>query len=182
MSSFHLKVINVNFIVGWAVTWLKEGVNYFHSVHYSKDTLGPAAAPAQLCQGRLRPWPVAGKASVMHISLWSGTNPVNTRSCQLCQSCHGPVVSAQHRTAVLGRKRAQTDGTRPHHWSTWANISTKPQQLSLCGFQNLKLLSPPIKSHPRLHGNKPRLGTCLKGKLTIAKLYHIRKCWQTLPG
>lgn len=66
MFSFHLKVINVNFVVGRAVTQLKEGVNYFQPMHGSKDTLGPAAAPAQHCQGKVRPRAAAGKASLIH--------------------------------------------------------------------------------------------------------------------
>lgn len=36
-------------------------------MHYSKDPLRPAAAPAQLCQGKVRPCPGAGKASLMHV-------------------------------------------------------------------------------------------------------------------
>lgn len=36
-------------------------------MHYSKDTVRPAAAPAKPCQGKVRPCPGAGKASLMHV-------------------------------------------------------------------------------------------------------------------
>lgn len=64
-------------------------------------------------------------------SLWNGTNPVNTWSCQLCQHCHGSAVQHSRGQQCLEGKRLETDGTRPHYWSTRANISTKPQQLSV---------------------------------------------------
>lgn len=179
MFSFHLKVINVNFIKGWAVTQLKEGVNYFQPMHYSKDPLRPAAAPAQLCQGKVRPCPGAGKASWMHVPF--GVAQIH-QSPELLALPALPWVcsSAQQRTAVCGRKRAAGRWNQ----ATLLKCMSKHQHeatAAFCGFQNLRLLSPPINSHPRLHGNKPRLGNCLKGELSIGKLDHIRKCWQTLP-
>lgn len=179
MFSFHLKVINVNFIVGRAVTQLKEGVEYFHPIHYSKDTLGPAAAPAQLCQGKVRPWPVAGKASVMHVPF--GVVQI--------LSIHGAVSSASAAMALQFSTAQDSSAWKEKGSDRWNQATllkyrSKHQReaaAAFCGFQNLKPLSPPINSHPRLQGNKPRLGTCLKGELSIAKLYHIRKCWQTLP-
>lgn len=54
MFSFHLKVINVNFIVGQAVTQLKDGVTTSTPCD-SKDTLGPAAAQLSFAKARSDP-------------------------------------------------------------------------------------------------------------------------------
>lgn len=152
----------------------EEGVNYFHPVHYSKDTLRAAAAPAQLCQSKVRPCPGAGKASLMHVPF--GVVQI--------LSIHGAVSSAstamdlqlgpaEHSSVWKEKDCRQMEPGR----ITEVHGQTSAQSHSsfLC-FQNIKLLSPPFNSHPRLHGNKPRLGTCLKGELPIGKLNHIRKC------
>lgn len=132
-------------------------------MHYSKDTLGPAAAPAQLCQGR--------KSLFNPRSLCSGTNPVNTWSCWLCQHCHGSAV--QHSSVWKEKAWRQME---PGHMTKVHEQTSAPSRSSFLWFPESQPLSAPINSHPRLDGNTPRLGTCLKGELSIAKSNHIRKC------
>lgn len=138
MFSFHLKVINVNFIVGRAVTQLKEGVSCFHPMHDSEDTLGPAAAPAQLCQSKVRPCPAAGKASSMHVR------------CGMAQilSLHRAVGSASTAMAVQFSTAEDSSvwkekGRRQMEPGHVPEVQSKHQHeaaAAFCGVQNLKPL------------------------------------------
>lgn len=176
MFSFHLKLM-----------WTSSRDERLHNWRKESTTSTPCTTVRTQCccsssalprQGQALSW---GRKSLFNAhSLWSGTNPVTPRSCWLCQHCHGSAVQHSRGQQCAEAKGLQAGGTRPHYWSVWANISTKPQQLSVVS-RISELLYPPINSHPRLHGNKPRLGTCLKGELSIGKLDHIRKYWQTLP-
>lgn len=125
----------------------------------------------QLSSARVSSGPVLGQEKPLDArSLWSGANPV-TRVPALPWSCSW----AQQSTAVSGRRRA---ADRWNQTTSLQDMSKHQHQATAAsrGLQHLRLLSPPINGHPRLHGNKPRLGTCLKGELSIAKLNHIRKC------
>lgn len=171
MFSFHLKVINVNFIVGRAVTQLKEGVNSFHPMSYTARTHRDLLL-LQLSFAKARPCPGPGKSSCCTFPLeWC--KPCHRLGSGLCQHCHGSAVhTAEDSSGWKGRAAGRwNQATLLQHMSQHQHEAAA----AFCGFQNLKPLSPPINSHPRLHGNKPRLGTCLKGELSLAKFNHIRK-------
>lgn len=82
--------------------WRKESTTSTLCVTARTHTLGPAAAPAQLCQGKLRPCPEAGKASLMHVPFGVVQILSHTELPALPWICSW----AQQSTAVSGRKRA----------------------------------------------------------------------------
>lgn len=143
-------------------------------MHYSKDTLGPAAAPAQLCQGKVRPCPAAGKASLIHVPF----GMVQILSLHWAVSSASSAMDLQFSTAE-DRSVWKEKGWRqmePGHITEVHEQTSAWSHNSFLWFPESQPLSPPINS---LHGNMPRLGTRLKGELSIAKSNHIRKCWQT---
>lgn len=179
MFSFHLKVINVNFIVGRAVTQLKEGVSYWQPMQNSKDTLGPAAAPAQLCQGEVRPCPAAGEASLIHIPFGMAQ----------ILSLHGAVGSASTAMDVQFSTAEDSSVWKEKGWRqmepgpvTGVHEPTPAQShSSFLWFPESQTTFSTNEQPAKATWEQPRLGTCLKGELSIAKLNHIRKCWQTQP-
>lgn len=103
-------------------------------MHYSKDPLRPAAAPAQPCQGKVRP--VLGQEKplyLMHIPF----GVAQILSIHGAVSSASPAMGLQLSTAVCARRRAAGRWKQ----ATLLKCMSKHQHeatAAFCGFQNLK--------------------------------------------
>lgn len=150
MFSFHLKVINHR----GTSSYTTEGRSQLlppHTLQWGHT--GPCCCSSSALPRQGQDLACGRKSLCNAHSLWSGTNPVNTRSCQLCQHCHSS--AAQHST---GQQCLEGKGLRhmePGHISEVQEQTAWSSAAASCGFQNLKPLSPPINSHQGCRGTSP---------------------------